>query len=435
MQSLPAFWRKSCEQESFRSESLLYLSNTIYFTLPFFFRIIEKANDNGKWGIRYNVERDLLTLRDEIDQIDNEIVALYRKRMQISAEVAEYKIRTGKQVFDKERECSKLSRLTAMVSDSFSKNGIKELFEHIMSISRKRQYQILTAHGMMAADGFEEVSKIDTLGCRIVFQGAEGAYAQIAMKQYFDAHAEGPYESCHVSSWREAMEAIKNGEADYAVLPIENSTAGIVAENYDLLVEYDNYIIGGQIIPVNHCLLGLMDAELSDITNIYSHPQALAQCEEYLKAHENWECSTESNTAVAARRVKEYGRKDKAAIASELTAQLYGLKILEKNIQTSSENLTRFIIVAKKKMYLSGASKMSVCIQTKHTSGSLYHALSYIIYNDLNMNFIQSRPVKELNWQYRFFIDFEGNLNQSAVQNALRGLREECETMRVLGNY
>lgn len=378
--------------------------------------------------------KDLLLLRDEIDQIDNEIVALYQKRMQLTSEVAEYKIQTGKKVFDKDRERSKLEKLTALVPDSFSKNGIRELFEHIMSISRKRQYQLLAGCGIDISDDFLEVSKIDASGCRIVFQGVEGAYAQIAMNQYFGADID----SFHVASWREAMEAIKSGEADYAVLPIENSTAGFVVENYDLLVEYDNYIVGEQIIPVNHCLLGLPEAELEDITNVYSHPQALAQCDKYLQAHETWDCSRESNTAVAARKVKEAGEKNKAAIASGLTAQLYGLKILEKSIQTDSENSTRFIIVTKKKMFLSSASKMSICLEIKHQSGSLYHALSHIIYNDLNMNFIQSRPLKGqegTNWQYRFFIDFEGNMKQSAVLNALRGLAEECVSIRVLGNY
>ncbi len=378
--------------------------------------------------------KDLLLLRDEIDKVDSEITALYQKRMQLSAEVAEYKISTGKKVFDKEREKSKLEKLTGLVPDHFLKNGVRELFEHIMSISRKRQYQLITEHGAKAPHDFEEVSKIDAGNSRIVFQGVEGAYAHIAMNEYFGSDTD----SFHVDSWREAMEAIKSEKADYAVLPIENSTAGVVAENYDLLVEYDNYIVGEQIIPVRHCLLGLPEAELSDITSVYSHPQALAQCEKYLQEHEGWDCAKESNTAVAARKVRESGQKNKAAIASELTARLYGLKILKKNIQASTENSTRFIIVTKKKMFLASASKMSICLEIKHQSGSLYHALSHIIYNDLNMNFIQSRPLKErqgTNWQYRFFIDFAGNMNESAVQNALFGLSEECESVRVLGNY
>ncbi len=378
--------------------------------------------------------KDLLAIRDQIDQVDSEITALYLKRMQLTSEVAEYKIQTGKKVFDKERERSKLEKLTSLVPGSFLKNGIRELFEHLMSISRKRQYQLLTEHGIEIPNDFKEVSEISAEGRRIVFQGVRGAYAHIAMLEYFG----GGNDSFHVASWREAMEAIQSGKADYAVLPIENSTAGVVAENYDLLMEYDNYIVGEQIIPIRHCLLGLPEAELADITSVYSHPQALAQCDRYLQEHEEWDCARESNTAVAACRVKESGKKNKAAIASELTAQLYGLKILDRDIQTNSENSTRFIIVAKQKCFLKNAEKMSICLEVKHKSGSLYHALSHIIYNDLNMNFIQSRPLKEregTNWQYRFFIDFEGNLNESAVQNALRGLAEECENIRVLGNY
>ncbi len=383
--------------------------------------------------------KDLLLIRDEIDKVDSEITALYLKRMQLTSEVAEYKIQTGKKVFDKERERDKLQRLSALVPGSFLKHGIRELFEHIMSISRKRQYQLLTEHGMEEPNEFEQVDKIDAQGSRIVFQGVEGAYAHIAMNKYFGGGMDGAaLDSFHVDSWREAMEAIQRGEADYAVLPIENSTAGVVAENYDLLMEYDNYIVGEQIIPIRHCLLGQQDAELSDITSVYSHPQALAQCDRYLQQHEEWDCAREGNTAVAACKVKRSGKKHKAAIASELTARLYGLKVLEENIQDNSENSTRFIIVTNRKIFLKGAHKMSICLEIRHQSGSLYHALSHIIYNDLNMNFIQSRPLKDregTNWQYRFFIDFKGNLNESAVANALRGLAEECETMRVLGNY
>ncbi len=380
--------------------------------------------------------RDLLALRDEIDQVDREITALYQKRVQLTSEVAAYKIRTGKKVFDQKREQEKLEKLASLVPEEFGKTEIRELFGHIMALSRKRQYRLLGANGIRADHGFTEVEELAAGRGRIVFQGAEGAYAHIAMHQYFGSASDR--NSFHVESWREAMEAIQNGEADFAVLPIENSTAGVVAENYDLLVEYDNAIIGEQIIPVRHCLLGLPQAELSDITDVCSHPQALAQCDAFLQAHGQWECRKESNTAVAAQSVRNAGCKNRAAIASELTARLYGLKILAQDIQTNSENSTRFIIVAKKKIFLKNASKISICLPTKHQSGSLYHALSHIIYNNLNMNFIQSRPLQAhegANWQYRFFIDFEGNLNESAVQNALSGLMEEYEDVRVLGNY
>lgn len=229
--------------------------------------------------------KDLKELRDQIDVIDKQMVSLYQERMKIAAEVAEYKIETGKKVFDKEREESKLCTLTAMGESAFNRHGIRELFEQIMSMSRKRQYQLMTAHGIYEKPDFTEVDKLDYKKARIVFQGTEGAYSQLALREYFGEHTD----SYHVETWRDAMEAIKSGEADYAVLPIENSSAGIVSENYDLMVEYDNCIVGEQIIRINHALLGLSDAELSDITDVYSHPQALMQCGRYLERHREWE--------------------------------------------------------------------------------------------------------------------------------------------------
>ncbi len=375
--------------------------------------------------------RDLLELRDEIDGIDSEIVALYEKRMQISQEVAEFKISTGKPVFDKVREQSKLNTLVQKVDTEFLKKGIAELFEQIMAMSRKRQYQLLTEHGLAEKTDFVEVEKLDYKNARIVFQGTEGAYSQLALKEYFGNHTD----SWHVDTWRDAMEAIKNGEADYAVLPIENSSAGIVSENYDLMVEYDNCIVGEQIIRIDHALLALKDAKLEDITDIYSHPQALMQCSKYLDAHREWEKHSCKNTAMASQKVKEDGKLHKAAIASKLNADIYGLQVLEEAIQDNKDNFTRFIIVTGKKIFEKNAKKISICFEIPHESGSLYHKLSHFIYNGLNMNKIESRPVQGKAWEYRFFVDFEGNLNDAAVQNALRGLKEETIRLKILGNY
>ena len=375
--------------------------------------------------------RDLLELRDEIDRIDSEIVALYEKRMQISQEVAEFKISTGKPVFDKEREQSKLDTLVQKVDKDFLKKGIAELFEQIMSMSRKRQYQLLTEHGLAEKTDFVEVEKLDYKNARIVFQGTEGAYSQLALKEYFGNHTD----SWHVDTWRDAMEAIKNGEADYAVLPIENSSAGIVSENYDLMVEYDNCIVGEQIIRIDHALLALKDAKMEDITDIYSHPQALMQCSRYLDAHREWEKHSCKNTAMASQKVKEDGKIHKAAIASKLNAKIYGLQVLEEAIQDNKDNYTRFTIVTGQKIFEKNAKKISICFEIPHESGSLYHKLSHFIYNGLNMNKIESRPVQGKAWEYRFFVDFDGNLNDAAVQNALRGLKEETIRLKILGNY
>lgn len=375
--------------------------------------------------------RDLLELRDEIDVIDSQIVALYEKRMQISKEVAEYKISVGKPVFDKEREQSKLETLAGKVETDFLKLGVTELFEQIMASSRKRQYQLLTEHGICEKTDFTEVEKPDYTNAKIIFQGTEGAYSQLALKEYFGKNTDAK----HVDSWRDAMEAIKKGEADYAVLPIENSSAGIVAENYDLLVEYDHCIVGEQIIRIDHALLALPEASLADITDIYSHPQALMQCGRYLEAHKDWERHSYKNTAMASLKVKEDGKIYKAAIASKLNAEIYGLKILEEGIQDNQKNYTRFIIVTGKKIFAANAKKISICFEIPHESGSLYQKLSHFIYNGLNMNKIESRPIPGKAWEYRFFVDFEGNLKDAAVQNALRGLKEETSLLKILGNY
>lgn len=375
--------------------------------------------------------RDLLELRNEIDDIDNKIVELYEKRMHISTEVAEYKIQTGKKVFDKEREDSKLNALESKASTSFTKRGIRELFEHIMSMSRKKQYQLLADNGLTSDENFEQVEKLDFTNAKIVFQGVEGAYSQQATKEYFGENCD-----CYnVETWKDAMEAIKNNEADYAVLPIENSSAGIVSENYDLLVEYNNYIVAEQIIKIDHCLLALKGAELEDIKTVYSHPQALMQCSKYLDSHRDWDRLSVKNTAFSAQKIREDGLCNQAAIASSITADIYGLQIIDSAIQNNKNNSTRFIIVTNKKMYDKNATKMSICFEIPHKSGSLYNILSHFIFNNVNMTNIQSRPIPGRNWEYRFFVDFEGNFTDTGVVNALRGLKEETISLKILGTY
>ena len=194
--------------------------------------------------------RDLLEIRNEIDELDDKIVELYERRMQLTTEVAEYKIETGKQIFDKEREDSKLHMLEEKTHTEITRKGVRELFQQIMAMSRKNQYKLLTAHGVNFDCEFTPVKGLDYSNARIVFQGLEGAYSQEAMEQFFGENCD----SFHVDTWKDAMEAIRTGKADYAVLPIENSSAGIVSENYDLLVEYDNYIVGEQIIRINRIL-------------------------------------------------------------------------------------------------------------------------------------------------------------------------------------
>ncbi|MCI9073042.1 MAG: prephenate dehydratase [Lachnospiraceae bacterium] len=373
---------------------------------------------------------DLLELREQIDTIDRQIVSLYEQRMGICGQVAEYKIETGKKVFDRQREMEKLARVKSLTHNAFNSHGVEELFEQIMSMSRKLQYQLLAQHGSMGRLPFIQVEELETQSARVVFQGAEGAYSQAAMTQYF---GEG-IRSLHVDTFRDAMSAIDEGSADFAVLPIENSTAGIVSEIYDLLVEFENYIVGEQILQINHCLLGVPGAKPEDIRTVYSHPQSLMQSSRFLSGHD-WRQISMQNNAFAAKKVAEEGDKSQAAVASEYAAKVYGLEVLRQGINQEKDNSTRFIIVTNQKIFRKDAAKISICFELPHQSGSLYHMLSHFIYNNLNLCKIESRPIEDRSWEYRFFIDFEGNLADSAVKNALRGLRDEARNMKILGNY
>lgn len=373
---------------------------------------------------------DLLQLREKIDEIDAQIVSLYEQRMEVSAQVAQYKINTGSKVFDKQREKEKLEKVRAMTHNEFNAYGIQELFEQIMSMSRKLQYQLLAENGSMGRLPFIGVEKLDTPAARVVFQGAEGAYSQAAMLRYFG----DTVSSFHVETFRDAMTAIEEGSADFAVLPIENSTAGIVSEIYDLLVEFENYIVGEQIIQIEHCLLAAPGTKKEDIKRVYSHPQSLMQSARYLNDY-NWQQISMQNNAFAAKKVAEEQDGTQAAIAGEHAGRIYGLEVLEKGINQSDTNSTRFIIVSNQKIYQRDADKISICFEVPHKSGSLYHMLSHFIYNNLNLTRIESRPIEDRNWEYRFFVDFQGSLEDSAVKNALRGLREEARNMKILGNY
>ena len=373
---------------------------------------------------------DLLQLREQLDRIDEQIVKLYEERMEICSRVADYKIATGRKVLDTVREEEKLRAVRAMAHNDFNAHGIQELFAQLMSMSRKLQYNKLAQAGAHGKLPFLGVDRLDMENARVVFQGAEGAYSQMATLRYF-----GENVNCfHVDTFRDAMCAIEEGSADYAVLPIENSTAGVVSEIYDLLVEYENYIVGEQIIRIEHCLIGLPGTKPEGIRTVYSHPQSLMQSARYLNTHD-WRQISMQNNAFAARKVSEDGDRSQAAIASEQAAKIYGLEVLEKGVNQSETNSTRFIIVTNQKIFRKDAGKVSLCLEVPHESGSLYHMLSHFIYNNLSMTKIESRPIEERNWEYRFFIDFEGNLADSAVKNALRGIREEARNMKILGNY
>ena len=373
---------------------------------------------------------DLLECRNKLDVIDKQIVKLFEERMDICGKVAETKIATGKAVYDAEREKQKLEAVSAMAGSDFNQIAVRELFSQMMSISRKYQYSILAEHGRSAKLGFEQLDRLPVEGVRVVHQGVEGAYSHAAAIQYFGRDAE----IYHVARFEDAMKEVQLGNADYAVMPIENSSAGAVIDMYDLLTRYDNYIVAETFLPVNHALLGVPGAKLSDVKTVFSHPQALMQCSAFLNDNGLKQISVE-NTAVAAKRVVEEGDKSQAAIASEIAGKMYGLELLKPFIQNNQGNTTRFVILANRKVYQKDAGKISLCFELPHTSGSLYNMLGNFIFNHVNMMMIESRPIPGKNWEYRFFVDIEGNLQDAGVKNALRGIGAEAQNFKILGNY
>ena len=231
------------------------------------------------------------------------------------------------------------------------------------------------------------------------------------------------------------MEAIEDGSADYAVLPIDNSTAGAVDQVYSLLDEFENYIVAEQLITIKHSLFSVPGADIASIKRVYSHPQALMQSQRFLEEHPYMEQITTTNTAIAAEKIMKDKDPEQAAIASSAAGELYGLVPLAEGINMSEMNATRFIIVTNQKVFTKDADKITLCFELPHYSGSLYRMLSHFIYNEINMTKIESRPVEDRSWEYKFFVDIEGNLADPAVKNAIRGLREEARNLKILGNY
>ena len=274
---------------------------------------------------------DLLELRDEIDVIDKQITELFLKRMDICSKVAEYKINTGKQVLDTKREKDKIEKVKSYVEDDFMKHGVAELFMQIMAMSRKLQYRLLEENNIHDEVPLEKIEDINRQDITVVYPGVPGAYSEQAMINYFGENVN----HFNVVTFREAMDALRDKKADYAVFPIENSSAGIVNDTYDLLKEYDNYIVAETFVKIEHALLGTADSDISDIRTVYSHPQGLMQCQEFLEEHKEWNQISLANTAIAARKVKDDGDKTQAAIASKIAARNYGLKILKEAINIS----------------------------------------------------------------------------------------------------
>lgn len=373
---------------------------------------------------------DLLQCRQELDEIDKQILELFEHRMDICEQVASYKVQTGKKVLDTKREKEKIDKVRELTVNPVYKKPAGELMKHLMSLSRKLQYNIVGASETIVDFERFESLHLDS-DTKVVYYGVPGTHSEHAMINYFgeDVTRFG------ADTFSEVMEAVKNGEADYGVLPIENSSTGGIHDIFDLLLKYDNFIIDEIDLKIEQALLGVEGARLEDITKVYSHSQALMQCSKFLESNPKIAQYTYESTAASAKKVSEDNDITQAAIAGVRAAQTYGLKVLRECCNNNEYNKTRFIVIAAKPMYLAKANLISVCFEVPHVSGSLYSILSNFIFNDINMTKIESCPVQGKGWEYRFFVDIEGSINSASVKCALNAIKTESEYFKILGSY
>lgn len=274
-------------------------------------------------------------------------------------------------------------------------------------------------------------SKVGILDPMIAYFGTEGSYTEEAALDYFGT--ENHFQP-H-SSASSVFKALQEEDADYGVLPIENSTTGSIAEVYDLLAEYKMFIVGETKIKIEHCLLGIPGSEVENLEEVYSHPQGFAQAEPFLARYPHLKLLAYHNTAIAAKHVAAAGDIRLAAIASRRAAERYGLSVLAENINDQEQNTTRFIVVSKETENRCANEKYSILFRLTHTAGSLYDALGVFKKHGLNLVKIESRPIPNTPWEYLFFLDFTGTVNTLELTKLLDDIADKTESFHFLGNY
>jgi chorismate mutase / prephenate dehydratase len=265
---------------------------------------------------------------------------------------------------------------------------------------------------------------------KVTYQGETGAYSEMAVYKFFGSKVD----PVPCKDFREVFESVKTGAVPHGVVPIENSIEGSVNQNYDLFLAYDLKVCGEVAIKLAHVLIANPNTELENVKTVYSHPQALAQCRSYLEKHK-WEISPAYDTAGSVKIIKEKNLTNAAAIASEKAADLYGMKILARNISDNPSNYTRFLVLGTEDAAPTGDDKTSIIFSSKHAPGTLYHAIGEFATRNINLTRIESRPTKTTAWQYNFYLDFEGHRTEKRCAEALQALEKFAIFVKILGSY
>ena len=375
---------------------------------------------------------DLTTLRKELDDIDKRILDLFARRMDCSERVAEYKRAEGLAVLDRARERAKLNSIYSAAPDEL-KDYSTLLFSTLLELSRARQYTLLgstddTLERIQAA--YETTDQLFPRSASVACQGVEGAYSQMAADKLFKR----PSIEYH-RTFEGVFRAVDEGRVRYGVLPVENSTAGTVGAVYDLMMRHDFHIVRTCRVKVDHVLLGNHGATLDKVHEVYSHSQAIRQCSEFLDSRHDINVHVVENTALAAQMVAKSGRTDVAALSSRSCADLYGLDVIDKDIQNKQSNVTRFACISKDLEIYPGADRTSLMMVTSNDPGSLYKVLARFYALDINLVKLQSRPIPDRDFEFMFYFDVQSPVVAPEFQTLMSSLGDVCEEYRYLGSY
>ncbi len=346
-------------------------------------------------------------LRKKIDEADTKIVKLIAERIRAAGEIGGEKKKLGKQIEDAEREKRVLEHVRNLArEESINQEDIESIYRQIVTVSKSVE------------------------GVVVAFQGERGAYSEEAAFQFFGPSIEAkPCESLD-----EVFRVVEQGEAQFGVVPIENSLEGSISRAYDLLLDSSLRVCSEIGLRVVHCLIANPEARMDLIKRVYSHPQALGQCQAFLK-HLGCELIPTYDTAGSVKMIKEKGITDGAAIASIRAAEIYRMKTIAEEIEDNPNNFTRFFILAKQDSPPTGDDKTSIVFSVRHKPGALYEFLKDLATRNINLTKIESRPTRQKPWEYNFYLDFEGHREDKASQEALENLRKSSIFVKVLGSY
>ena len=374
---------------------------------------------------------DLSQYREQIDQIDDELIQLFARRMETAAQIAQWKRQAGKPVMDAGRERAKLLDVMNKFPAEFKDYAVS-LYSLLFELSRSYQHRILDSSSALTeqiAAAIERTDKVFPQTAMVACQGVEGAYSQLACEKLFRLP-----NIFYFSSFDAVFSAIEKGLCRYGIIPLENSTAGSVNKVYDLMMRHNFRIVRSVRLKVDHNLLVKPGTKLEDIQEIYSHEQAINQCARYLQKFSGVKIIPCENTAMAAKYVSEAGG-GAAALSSRSCAKLYGLTCLEDSVQDQGNNYTRFICISKELEIYPGADRTSLMLVLPHTPGSLYKVLSRFYALGINLNKLESRPLPERDFEFMFYFDLDTPVYSPQFIQLMGELQNICEEFNYLGSY